>query len=483
MYIMAHDGLRPQSPGMPTRSARRSAQLGLLLLLLAHVTHGDAKDKDAVREQYEELPYPSRDPDDEVRRLLPAPLAHPFLINRVAFAGAADRAVPGATGTVRVLVAGGGTGDATVFLAQKCTDLNVSGVDIVHLDISAASIAVAKARLHARQVGSRIAVRFVHGSLLDLPTLLAGEQFDYINCVGVLHHLADPLAGLLALNSVLADGGAIGIMLYAPHGRRGIYSTQRMLQLLSQSGGDTLATIPQKLALARAQWHALSDEHPAKRNPSLRHLADADDAELFDFLLHAQDRPFSVLEIDQLLRGAGLRLLSFLAPAPLRARSHTSDPVVLKAYDKMDWLSKMAYGELLSGQISRHDVFAVKQSLRLSDLEKRMPCPREGLLDSIGRNATLCPLVELPDLGFDWRQAPLQTMSLRRVVSGFTIDFAISGVLVDILRQSDCVQTLEQIYVRLRAPQVVGPNEWESLLEAVNQGLVLVKDLNVVLVR
>jgi SAM-dependent methyltransferase len=51
-------------------------------------------------------------------------------------------------------------------------------------------------------------------------------SFDQIVCTGVLHHLADPDAGLSALREVLEPDGAMHFMVYAPYGRTGIYVLQ-----------------------------------------------------------------------------------------------------------------------------------------------------------------------------------------------------------------------------------------------------------------
>jgi 2-polyprenyl-3-methyl-5-hydroxy-6-metoxy-1,4-benzoquinol methylase len=50
--------------------------------------------------------------------------------------------------------------------------------------------------------------------------------FDQIVCTGVLHHLADPDAGLRALREVLVPDGAMHLMVYAPYRRTGSYVLQ-----------------------------------------------------------------------------------------------------------------------------------------------------------------------------------------------------------------------------------------------------------------
>jgi hypothetical protein len=68
---------------------------------------------DPVRQQYELLPYPARDPREEAQRLIEGSPSHLLELNHYLFAGARDFARP-----FRALVAGGGTGDALIMLAQ-----------------------------------------------------------------------------------------------------------------------------------------------------------------------------------------------------------------------------------------------------------------------------------------------------------------------------------------------------------------------------
>src|SRR5579875_679046 len=176
--------------------------------------------------QYEAYPYPKRDPREEAKRLL---VGSPSLLTEIdhwVFGAARPASRP-----FSALVGGGGTGDGTIMLAQQLAD---SGrpARVTYLDRSEAAMAIARARAEARGLTN---ITWERGSLLDLPGSGLGP-FDYIDCCGVLHHLPDPAAGLAALVSVLAPGGGMGLMVYAPHGRTGVYMAQDALRLLAPAG-------------------------------------------------------------------------------------------------------------------------------------------------------------------------------------------------------------------------------------------------------
>ncbi len=78
--------------------------------------------------------------------------------------------------------------------------------EIVWLDLSLASRAVAEARLEVR---SPTYIKFVQGSLLEAKAIFDGD-FHYIDCCGVLHHLDEPEAGLRSLKTVLKPNGWYG---------------------------------------------------------------------------------------------------------------------------------------------------------------------------------------------------------------------------------------------------------------------------------
>jgi 2-polyprenyl-3-methyl-5-hydroxy-6-metoxy-1,4-benzoquinol methylase len=173
--------------------------------------------------QYEAYPYPARNPRDEAKRLVVGSPGHLREIDYWVFRGARP-----ASRTLRALIAGGGTGDATIMLATQLTEAGRPG-EVTWLDRSAAALRIAQARAEVRGLSNIV---WEQRSILDLPGSALG-LFDYIDCCGVLHHLADPAEGLAALLSVLAPGGGLGLMVYAPHGRTGVYMLQDALARLA----------------------------------------------------------------------------------------------------------------------------------------------------------------------------------------------------------------------------------------------------------
>lgn len=233
----------------------------------------------AVKAQYEALPYPPVDPHDEHHRLARTWLDDLPMINHYCFGGKQDFARQ-----FRVLVAGGGTGDATIFLAEQLRGTNAR---IVHVDLSSASIAIARQRAAIRKLDN---IEWRQESLLNLAQLELAP-FDYINCIGVLHHLADPEAGLQALQSVLKPDGAIGLMLYGEVGRLGVYQMQQMLRLAGAG-----CPLEQRIGQAKELLGSLPASNWYRMAGDLYNDRDTD-AGIVDSLLHPQDRAYTVPQL------------------------------------------------------------------------------------------------------------------------------------------------------------------------------------------
>lgn len=291
----------------------------------------------SVKEQYEAFPYPERDPEDEKTRLITGSPSHPLEMDHFLWRGKRDWSQP-----LKVLVAGGGTGDGLIQLATLL-DKAGAAAEITYLDLSTASRAVAEARAAMRGLTN---ISFHTASLLDAAEYGA---FDYIDCCGVLHHLPDPAEGFRALRAALAPGGGLGFMVYAPYGRSGVYALQ-------EAFGALFEGLPAAERLERAKTIAatLPEGHPFASN---RNLGDhhKSDAGFYDLLLHGQDRAFSVPELLGVLGETGWDLASFTTPAIYDLGQITEVP------EGMDRAQQMAVAEKLRGTIRMHTAYAVPQ--------------------------------------------------------------------------------------------------------------------------
>ncbi|TAL08557.1 MAG: methyltransferase domain-containing protein [Nitrospirae bacterium] len=303
-----------------------------------------------VRDQYEAYPYPPRNPEDERSRLENS--WHDFLevINFYCFRGAHTFSQE-----FRVLVAGGGTGDQTIFLAEQLRPNRRA--EVVHLDISANGIAIARRRAEARKLAN---ITWVQGSILDLPALPLG-RFDYINCVGVLHHLEDPPAGLRALNAVLKEDGAMSLMLYGKYGRTGVYQLQDLLRRINRDEPDLAA----KIANAKAVLAGLPKTNWFKRGEDLTgDHREFGDAGIVDLLLHTQDRAFTVEELYDLVEGCGLQVVELLerGRCNYKVEWYIKDLRILDKVGALPWRQQQALAELIAGDMIVHNFYVARKA-------------------------------------------------------------------------------------------------------------------------
>lgn len=313
-----------------------------------------------VRELYEAFPFPARDARSESATSIPVSRADMLAkVNHYCFGGRRDF-----SGGFRALVAGGGTGDAAIFLALQLRDTDA---DIVCLDLSAASLDIAHQRAAMRGVADR--VRWVRGSILDLAALGLG-RFDYISCLGVLHHLADPEAGLAALAGALADDGAMALMLYGRYGRQDVYAVQALMHAMNNEAADLGAQLANlKLVLA-----SLPPAHPLMRGRSREHIEAllANDANLVDTFLHVQDRAYSVPELHQFLASAGLSLIAFTnfgrtMPIEYEPEIYVADERLGGELARRAAPERQAIAELLHGHMYAHACYVAPPGKAAAD--------------------------------------------------------------------------------------------------------------------
>ncbi|WP_422369530.1 class I SAM-dependent methyltransferase [Pelagibius sp.] len=405
---------------------------------------------DSVRDQYEAYPYPSRDPAEEVKRLVVGSPSNLMELNHYLFAGRRDFSRP-----FRALVAGGGTGDAAIMLAQQLADAGGPG-EVVYLDLSQSSRAIAEARCVARGLTN---LRFVTGSLLTLADLDLG-LFDYIDCCGVLHHLKDPAAGLTALAGSLKDDGGMGLMVYGTLGRDGVYPLQEMLRRL---GGER--PLADQVALARRMLSGLPASNLFARNPVIRDHGGSD-AELVDLLLHSQDRAYLVEEVAALVEGCGLKLVSFIEPLRYDPATYVKDPVLLREFSGLAPLERAAFAEKLAGNLKTHVFYVSKNMIE------------DTVATAAGRDAIPCLRVfQGPQLA----KAVQRDLALKGEFDGLSLQFPLPRLAPAILPWIDGDTPLGTIQETLH--DLDPRHDWGSFKAQFDQLYAVLNGLNHLFVR
>jgi SAM-dependent methyltransferase len=296
--------------------------------------------------QYEAYPYPARDPRDEAKRLVVGSPSHLREVDHWVFGARRPASRP-----LNALMAGGGSGDGTIMLAQQMASLGRPG-RVTWLDRSAHARKVASARAAMRRLDN---IAFQEGSILELPGSGLGP-FDYIDCCGVLHHMPDPAAGLTALVSVLAPAGGIGLMVYAPHGRTGVYMLQDALRLLAPPDQPP----PARVDVAKRLWKQVPETAWLRRNPLIEDHIKGGDAGLYDLLLNPRDVAFTIPALSALIAGAGLRIACLVEPLRYDPDTWLADPRLRARTAELDTIQRAALAEAICGNMGIHIAYCVR---------------------------------------------------------------------------------------------------------------------------
>lgn len=264
----------------------------------------------AVREQYEESPYPRW---FGIHRVEPASTQNPAIA--VPFGTSNEPRRPPNS----ILVAGCGTGQHPLSLARKYPTCG-----ILATDLSRASLAYAKRMAERLSIFN---VTFAQADILEMGSI--ARSFEHIECSGVLHHMKDPLAGWRVLAGLLEQAGTMKIALYSETARRTLADKRA---LVTERGFP--ATPEGIRGLRKIILEMSSESSPQSVLNSLDFYSLSG---CRDLLMHVQEHQFTLPRIRQCLDELGMRFLGFNCSAELQGRFRARYPTPGAASDLELW--------------------------------------------------------------------------------------------------------------------------------------------------
>ena len=255
-----------------------------------------------VKKQYEEHPYPRwryASYSSDNNQTITSAINNEINPNRISIILPKQRS--------RVLIAGCGTGQ------QIFDALSYSNSDLTAIDLSSSSIAYAKRKAHEYGIEH---IRFIEMDILDLPKL--NEEFDLIECTGVLHHMKDPSEGLQSLLKILAADGMLKLGFYSELARQDIVEARKIIKSESfEASNGGIRLFRNKL---------INGEYP--NISSISNWPDFYTTSMCrDLCFHIMEHRYSLEMIASLLDQFELRFLGFVLPSIVKkdyARAYPS---------------------------------------------------------------------------------------------------------------------------------------------------------------
>ena len=240
----------------------------------------------SVMDQYEANPYPRWvDTGLNPRLLLSEEHLREQDIRRIAPECAGDS-------SPKILIAGCGTGQHALRVVTR-----YESAKILAVDLSRSSLAYAKRK--AVEAGAAD-ITFVQADILDLDQL--EDRFDIVECIGVLHHMHNPLDGWKVLVRLMAPMGLMKVGLYSEIARQDVVKTREEIASTGLiADADRIRSVRHDIMRSEEPHH--------------QRLAESRDffslSETRDMLFHSQEHRFTIPRILDFLSSLGLRFNGF----------------------------------------------------------------------------------------------------------------------------------------------------------------------------
>ena len=218
---------------------------------------------------------------------------------------------------LKILIAGCGTGNQ-ILQTQKYKNAQITAIDI-----SLSSLAYSQRKIIELGIDN---VELIQMDILEVGLLK--EQFDIVECGGVLHHMNNPSQGLKALVSVLKNNGFLKLGLYSELARQDIIEARNYIANKKlQANEDNIRVFRKTIFSGEI--------------PTLNSLSKSSDfytlSSCRDLCFHAQEHRFTINELHQTLKSNELKFLGFLLPKPIKSLYKKIFPGDKKQINLQNW--------------------------------------------------------------------------------------------------------------------------------------------------
>ena len=314
--------------------------------------------EERIKKMYSLYPYPNY--NSKVDKYAPIPAQYsPFSfleqINHYLYNGKKK------FNNFRVLVAGCGIGGDVISLGFLLKEYK--GSNIVAIDISPESLRITKERIKLYNLDN---IEVIEMSLLDINPKDFG-YFDFIMCIGVLHHLEYPQSGLNKLRQVLKPDGGMYIMVYGKIGRTGVYQMQNLLKIVNKNTN----TFPKKINNFKKIYSILPSSNWFVKNEDIMFDHTISNNGIVDELLNLQDRAYTVNELYEFVKNVGMNIVEF---CPIN-RYKYKFPIPNINYKNISEIEKYSINELFFGDMCKHSIYISNKTNTIAlidDLNKVM---------------------------------------------------------------------------------------------------------------
>ena len=161
-----------------------------------------------------------------------------------------------------------------------------------------------------------------------LEVSLLEEQFDIIECGGVLHHMNNPSKGLKALLDILKNNVFLKLGLYSELARKDIVKARNYIANIKlQANEDNIRDFRQTVFSGKI--------------PEINSLIKSSDfytiSSCRDLCFHRQEHRFTINQLQETLKSNELKFLGFLLPQPVKSLYKNYFPEDKKQTNLQNW--------------------------------------------------------------------------------------------------------------------------------------------------